>query len=107
LSPADIMFLTVLTEVYQPVNHSKQDQEDSGSKEENDQENPATTDASKPLISADTKLGPNTPLSGSNLAMLIGSPSGFNPHVVHVAPISEKVALVLVLEVRVADLICD
>lgn len=90
------MFLTVLTEVYQPVSHSKQGQEDSQSKEDNDEENP---DASKPLLTADTKLGPNTPLSGSNLAMLIGSPSGFNPHVVHVAPVSEKVALVLVLEV--------
>jgi hypothetical protein len=105
LSPADIMFLTVLTEVYQPVSSSKKDQDDSKSKEDNDQENPAATDVSKPLISADTKLGPNTPLSGSNLAMLIGSPSGFNPHVVHVAPISEKVALVLVLEVKVTDLV--
>lgn len=101
MTPADIMFLTVLTEVYQPAICSKEEQEDGQSKEDNDQENAEATDSSKPLISTEIKLGPNTPLSGSNLAMLIGSPSGFNPHVIHVAPISEKVALVLVLEVQV------
>ncbi|XP_059484019.1 BLOC-3 complex member HPS1 [Neocloeon triangulifer] len=113
LTPADILFLTLLTEVYQPVlSKSKtaeakplppEEEEDeffSPMDSPNNSRRNSGKDTSRPLLlrSPKSKVSLNTPLSGSNLALLLGSPPGFNPHVVHVAPISEKVALVLVLE---------
>jgi Hermansky-Pudlak syndrome 1 protein len=105
LTPADILFLTVLTEVYQPVlNSSKVGQHEKSVADDFEHlslSDESTHNPAKPLLSTtESKSVQGVPLSGSNLVMLVGSPSGFNPHVVHVAPVSEKVALVLVLEVR-------
>ncbi|CAB3366142.1 Hypothetical predicted protein [Cloeon dipterum] len=114
LTPADILFLTLLTEVYQPVLDKSKAADlnklvtlSSMTNEEEDEffspsNSPTGTrrNSAKPLLTeqSESKMGTDMPLSGSNLALLMGSPPGFHPHVVHIAPISEKVALVLVLE---------
>ncbi|KAF4521215.1 hypothetical protein B566_EDAN010755 [Ephemera danica] len=119
LSAADVLFLGLMAEAAQPnlVSGESAQSESSGNGTQDEETETdgefysphSSPSALKKLQLSPLPLDPGTlfrqdseeskspdALSGSHLVLLMGKPPGFNPHVVHIAPVADGVSLVMV-----------